>query len=191
MASFGRARLAIAGMVGLLLVGVAVPAPARAVAPAGQRSSGGPPTPAGEEALPPPQCPTGAITGYVVGTDSNGDETRLITGWIQHCAEAGRGFVVIQYFPGLGLGRTYLGRAESPAAFQVPALDGAGGALGPLTVACLSFTVTSRLACVEVDPGGPGQPPGVAPIPTDDPRVLVRVSQMPPETTDPTCGTCV
>jgi hypothetical protein len=186
MARFRPALLAIAALTGLLLViGVTAPASARAGTQPGPAATAPPPLPGWV----PAPCADGAITEYGVHADPDGNVVMEISGWIQPCPGGSpTGFLIISYSVIMGTLRVRRYESQtSPTALNVVARH----VSSLRTAVCLAFDTDRRLACLKIDPGGPGQLPMVAPTPTDDPRLLVPISPNVIEDTDPTCGTCV
>jgi len=189
MGSFRRAGWAAGAMAGLLAVVMTTPASARVgVPPPPTPLPHTPPTvePVPEWVLAP--CAAGAITTYGVRRRADGNAGLSMSGWIQPCAGlTPTDFLLIAYTADLGLPhlRSYQSLSEPTAVTITDAYLS-----GTLTGICVASDTHIRLACLKVDPGGPGELPVVAPTPTGDPRVLVPIGPVIRET-DPTCGTCV
>jgi hypothetical protein len=176
--------LAVTAVAGLLVMDMAAPVRAR--------PAFGMPAPAWV----PARCADGAITEYSSIDDPDGVAVMRMSGWIQPCAEGSpTGFVVIRYFTSVGLrSRSVLPYAslDSPTAFDLTLFSTDGDIEhGALTAVCVAFDIDGRVACLKLDPGETGQPPVIAPTPTDDPRLLVPVQRELVYDNNPTCGTCV
>lgn len=187
MASFGRARLAAAVALGLVLLGLTAAVPAHADPPPPAQ-----PLPPGTEWVP-ARCATGAVDEYALDSIAGSTYLRL-SGWIHPCAEGSpNGFVVIRYYADQGMRNAPAAYAslDAPTAFQLVVPLSRSATRGALTAVCVAFAENGRVACFRLDPGGQGEVSTVAPISTDDPRVRVRVGAAPVAGTDPTCGTCV
>ena len=192
MARSRRIWSAVAAIAGLLVVGVTAPASAQVETPPGPAAT----APQKPPTWVPARCADGAITGYGPIADPHGRAVMRMSGWIQPCAEGSpTGFVVIRYFTARALRSRVIVpyvSLDSPTAFGILVTSADGPiAHSALVAVCVAFDLDGRVACLKLDPGGPGQPPIIAPTPMDDPRFLVPVDLEELYDTDPTCGTCV
>jgi hypothetical protein len=192
-----RTRLAVFGAIGLVLA-LAAPAGAGAAPAPGPvtTEAGPPPTLDLPGAWSPARCATGAVTEVRVEQPELGLPAVWMAGWIQPCADAGstNGFALIRYHGHYGIRTRGIVAYQSPSApttFNLR-IEGVRLNLYPnLTAFCVAYDVDGRAACIGIDAGGPGVRAVAAPIPTDDPRVLVPVRLEMVYPTHPTCGTCV
>ena len=144
----------------------------------------------------PARCATGAFTDVRAELDERGQPALWVSGWIQPCADAGytNGFTVIRHYGDTGVRSRGVVPYQSPAAPTTFGFRITGIRFilpSDLTALCVAYDVDGRAACLGVDAGGPGELPVVAPVSTDDPRVLGPVSREIVYDPDPVCGTCL
>jgi hypothetical protein len=145
-------------------------------------------------------CATGALTEYAGSVDEQGLSHVSVAGWIQPCEdEPSATFAVMVYDSAAGsplLQETAEGwtgyypykSASEPTPFR---FDLGFRAPSPVRAACVARGMRAPVACVSVDQSGTGAPV-VAPIPTDDPRIVpaTRIVIGAPDIVV-VCGSCV